>query len=250
MSRCSIYQIIHTLDGEILHLDEHLKILFEAYYQVFSTGVKISKPQVESLIEEAIEQNRCPQGVSLFIELLLDRSGKISVGACERSLYRGYTLRCISPRAALVEYTLPHIEAPTSVRRDVAQYAATIARQSGGDLAIRSYKGYADMIGEAQLFAARDNCIITAEGSYSVEHKLAIKALGEMGVELQQRPVAVEEIAHFDELFFVDHYGVTAIKCCGSTHYMSIMANSLAKKLSEIVAPRSLQKKAILGDLA
>ncbi len=232
MSHFSLYQIVHTLEGRIFHLEEHLNLLFEAYYEVFGSGVKLVAKQVEAQINDCIKRSRCPRGVSLFVKISIGEDGTLQVAEYERSLYCGYTLRCISPRAAMVDFNLPYSIYPTSTREELTQFAALEARKKGGDVALRCHNGVVDLINGAQIFGVFDNMLITERESHSVEHKMAKEAAQRADIKLFERPLRADEILTLDELFYVDHYGVTAIKSCAGQHYMTIVASVMSKLLA------------------
>ncbi len=234
MSPSTLYQIVHTLDGKIYHLEEHLKLLFEAYFELHSGCAKLPQEELRRQIEEVTRASRCPRGVSLFVKISISSEGKVSVEEHERSLYRGYTLRCISPRAALVEYNIPHISLPTHLREQLTQFANGEARKRRGDLALRLSAGEVDLINGAQIFALKDEILLTAQLSHSVEHTLAKECALRLGLNLCERPINVSELPHLDELFFVDHYGVTAIRNCAERYYMSLTASAIASAMGEL----------------
>ncbi|MFI3331803.1 MAG: aminotransferase class IV [Rikenellaceae bacterium] len=232
MSPSTLYQIVHTLDGNIYHLEEHLSLLFEAYFELHSGCAKLPQEELRRQIEEVIRDSRCPRGVSLFVKISISSEGKVSVEEYERSLYQGYTLRCISPRAALVEYNIPHISLPTHLREQLTQFANSEARKRRGDLALRLSAGEVDLINGAQIFALKGELLLTAQLSYSVEHALAKECALRLGLDLCERPIDASELPHLDELFFVDHYGVTAIRNYAERYYMSLTASAIASALA------------------
>lgn len=52
MKGLTVYQIVHTLAGQLYHLNEHLKVIFESYYELFGGYLKIDK----ALITKAPDQ--------------------------------------------------------------------------------------------------------------------------------------------------------------------------------------------------
>ncbi len=226
MSPISIYQIVHIFDRRVYHLEAHLKQLFESHYQIFGVGVKVDRSAVENDIREVVQRSHCPKGVSLFVRLTLCEGGGVVVSVEGRSLYGGYTLRCISPRAALVDYSMPNIDCSTSVREQLTQYANTCAARLGADVALRSHLGEVDLCCGAQLFGVVDNRIITSAESHSVEHAMFKETALKMGLEMEEREIKIEELSQLDELFFADHYGITALKSCLNRTYMSIVAGA------------------------
>ncbi len=233
MTPNSLYQIVHTLGGRIFHLEEHLKILFEAYYQLFNGYARLSVPEVESQIREAIIRSRPPKDLSFFVTLSLSAQGSLTISNTQRSLYEGYTLRCVMPRAAMVAFDMPHIYLPTTLRSSLTEFVNSESRRNKGDIALRSHLGEVDLANGAQLFGVLQEEIITAKESHSVEHKAAKDAAQSLGIKLIERPILCDELQQLEELFYVDHQGVTAIKSCNSRYYMSITAATLAAEMSE-----------------
>ncbi len=231
------YQIIHTLAGVIYHLPEHINELLENYYALFRRRTKITEIALRKQITEVIKQSRCPKEVSLFVRLELSEGGVLRVTEHERSLYRGYSLRCISPRVAPVEFNMPHIHIPSSARDALIDFANAEAKYNRGDLALRSHNGCVDMIGGAAIFASLNNELITSQESHSVEHSVLKKLAHQAEINVTYRPIRVDELPLLDELFFVDHYGITSIKACGSRFYMSITANTLASLMGQFNQP-------------
>lgn len=238
MSQLSLYQIIHTLDGRILHLEEHVKLLFEAYYEIFTSGAKLDLDAIRATITSICNRSRCPKGVSLFVKIEISQSGELLIEECERSLYRGYTLRCVSPRAATIDFTAPYIEYPTSARESLIDLATLAARKKACDVALRCHNGEVDMIGGAQIFAVSQEGIVTAATSLSVEHRKAKAAARLSNMTIIERAISADEITSFDELFFVDHCGVTSVRSCDSHHLMSIVAVSLAAAMQRFYIDR------------
>ncbi len=236
MKELALYQIVHTLEGRIFHLEAHLKLLFEAYYQIFGRGAKLEQDAVEAQILAVLRRSRCPKGVSLFVKLTLLPDGSLSATEHERSLYRGYTMRCLSPRAATVECTMPYIDFPTAARDTLIGVATASARKRQGDVALCCHNGVAEMIAGAQIFGVSPtDGLVTAAESLSVEHALAKQIASSAEIRITERPILVEELGELEELFFVDHYGVTSIKSCNGQYYMSIVAGALSTLLGKYI---------------
>ncbi len=233
MSQLALYQIVHTLNGEIFHLEEHLKILFEAYFELFSGGAKVPLEETRTEIETLLKRSRCPRGVSLFVRLTVNQDGTLTISEAERSLYHGYTLRCIRPKAALVEFDFPHIELPTTLREAATAFANREARRcSQCEVALRSHAGEVDLINGAQIFALYANELITAAKSLSVEHHLAKECARKLHLNLVERAISTSELKLLDELFFVDHCGVTSISNCCGRYYMSLVGEAIAHQMN------------------
>lgn len=234
MSQNSLYQIVHTLDGRICQLGAHLKILSEAYYEIFNGYLKVDRPLLEVQIKGAMLRSRCPKGVSLFVRIEVDEYGVVTVGESQRSLCKGYTMRTVTPRAVLIEYSMPYIEQPTTLRDSLTQWANQEARRLGGDVALRLHNGRVDLVNGAQIFGISENReVTTAKVSYSVEHNAIKEIIRENGLILHddEQSISVEALQHFEELFYADHNGITALRVCNNRGYMSVTSNTIADLL-------------------
>ena len=79
-----------------------------------------------------------------------------------------------------------------------------------------------------------DNQDITANLYAFLEplgYELDCAATGTAGLELAASPVGRDDLPRMDELFFIDHRGVTALSRCDGQPYMAIFAERIAGAL-------------------
>ena len=60
---------------------------------------------------------------------------------------------------------------------------------------------------------------------------LAVRSIRAAGLELAASPVGRDDLPRMDELFFIDHRGVTALSRCDGQPYMAIFAERIAGAL-------------------
>ncbi len=228
MAEVSIYAILHTLGSEIMHLDEHLRELFNSYYEVFNSGLRLDKNEISEQITQLLKRERVSQSASVMVRLTASEGAKIDLSIEERSIYSGYSLRCISPKAHLVEWDTPFIEHPTSAREQATTLANIAAQRHGAQIAVRSHNGVVDLAQGAQLFAVKGMEIFTSATSRSIEHTLATECAKSLTLKFIERDVTLNDLSTLDELFFADHHGVTAISELNNHRYMSIVAEEIA----------------------
>ena len=58
-----------------------------------------------------------------------------------------------------------------------------------------------------------------------------VRSIRAAGLELIEAPVGRDELPRMDELFFIDHRGVTALSRCDGQPYMAILAERIAGAL-------------------
>lgn len=68
----------------------------------------------------------------------------------------------------------------------------------------------------------------------SVELETALHAIRAAGLTLREEPVRQTELDRYDELFYVDHRGVTALAHCDGTAYMSLAAERIAAAMERM----------------
>ena len=161
---------------------------------------------------------------SKFVRLVLQASGSLRLEFEGVSLYRGYDLRSLMPEAVTLQYEPPLFDAPTSAR----QYAGL----QGASVAVRCDRNGTLMAAdEAALFAIRGRRVYAPPGEASIGRSLAVRSIRAAGLELAEAPVGRDDLPRMDELFFIDHRGVTALSRCDGQPYMAIFAERIAGAL-------------------
>ena len=87
---------------------------------------------------------------------------------------------------------------------------------------------------DAPLFAVRDKRVLAAPAPPSVERQRVFDACASLGLEVVDEPLAPDRLARYDELFYTDHRGVTALGHCEGVPYMSLTAARLAGAMGRL----------------
>ena len=74
-------------------------------------------------------------------------------------------------------------------------------------------------------------CSPSGAGEASIGRSLAVRSIRAAGLELAASPVGRDDLPRMDELFFIDHRGVTALSRCDGQPYMAIFAERIAGAL-------------------
>ncbi len=229
-----IYQTIHTIAHHPLYVQEHCRVLERAFLEVYFRPLILDGERITEQILEVLQSKPLPTEVSVFVELRVDIDLNMEVVISEISIYEGYSLRCISPSAECVRFDSPFGHYPTSARREVLRFADEIARNFGGEVAIEcDAKGRVISGGGGALFGVAGRDLVSIIGVDSVERGLVMQAAQRCFLNVSERVVAKRELIHFDELFIVDHYGVTSISRCAERHYVPAVAETIADQLTQ-----------------
>lgn len=167
------------------------------------------------------------------------------------SLYDGYALRSLRPAAAVVNYGVPYPEYPTSAREAACMLALQAAvtadnRAAEADIeraAVRTGvqavircdgEGFVHVCDEAPLFAVKGKKVYTPPAPPSVERELAYRAVEAACLPLLELEIGREQLARFDEIFYVDHRGLTSLSACEGQLYAAIITERIARVLNKL----------------
>lgn len=227
-----LYQTLHLLGGEVRRLADHVACLDDDAQRLFGCRYRPDLAQLARDIAALAAAERYPSGVSGFVRLELGPDGEAQLRAAGVSLYRGYAFRSLQPAAVTLRYDIPFGEAPTSVREAAAQWAQIEARRRGGDIALRcDARGRFREADNAPLLAVAGRTLLAAPGPAGVERRLAADAARAAGLDYRIEEFGADDLRHLDELFFVDHRGVTALSHCDGWPLMSLRAERVAAAL-------------------
>ncbi len=200
---------------------------------IYFRPLYLDDKQIHNDIVELLQRERVTRELSVFVEMRIEMSGEVTLMIKEVSIYDGYTLRCISPSAESVILEIPFGAYHTSIRRQTLSFADDIASNIGGDLAVEcSNSGVVGSIGGGAVFGIHNRHVIASTAFNSVERELVIRAVRECGFELTEGVIKRADLHIFDELFYCDHYGITAISRYEKRRYMSITSEKIAQRLA------------------
>ena len=235
MREVYLYQTVHVLDGECLCLREHLAVLDRWSRELFGRPAGLRQQPLARQIE-ALAAQTAPADCDLsqFVRIVVPASGDpaFRLESAGISLYRGYDLRSLMPDAVTLQYEPPLFDAPTSAREAAVELARQYAGLQGASVAVRCDRNGTLMAAdEAALFAIRGKRVYVPPGETTAERSLALGSIRAAGLELIEAPVGRDELPRMDELFFIDHRGVTALSRCDGQPYMAIFAERIAGAL-------------------
>jgi len=231
MTQLHLYQTVHVAGGYPRSTEAHAALLTEAARIVFGTEYAPDIPLLEKRIMAVARAENYPQEVSGFVRIELTAEGEERLRPAGVSLYDGYALRGVTPDACTVCYELPFAGMPTSAHEAAARLADRQARQKGAALAVHcTREGVCLSADCAPLFAVRDKEVLVSPLP-GVERELAVQAIRALGLRLSDEPILRDSLARYDELFYVDRRGITALAHCDGVPYMSLAAERIAAEM-------------------
>lgn len=209
-------------------------MLDAASRKLFGRRYTPSLTALEQRIEALAGRERFPSQVSAFVRLELSAEGQERLIPCGTSLYDGYALRSVMPDAVTLCCELP-FDAPTWAHEAAVQLAGVCAQGRNASTGVLyDSRGVIRTAEGAPLFAVRGSLVCASPAPRSVERDLGIEASVAAGLEFCERPLTLDGLKDWDELFWVDHRGVTGLAHCDSHAYMSLTAGRVAQAMERL----------------
>lgn len=232
-----LFRTLHLLDGKIRFLDEQLERLDSDGRKLFGLHKSFSPEAVREAVRRLAEREVGPTDRSVFVLLGLTADGKPLLRVEEHSLYRGYALRALYPEGRCLNFEVPFEGYPTSLRRACYRLADRIVQRQGARTAVRiDDAGHLLGADDALLVAVKGRTLRVAREPESPEEWLAVETMRRANCRLLREPVLREELPGLDELFYVDHRGVTAFSRCEGRPLMAITAERIAREMEAAVS--------------
>ena len=199
-----LYQTLHVRGRRPLWLDRHTELLARNIQELFGLRWAPDLRRLEAQIATLLDANRHPVAGSSFVRMAFTPAGDLLLIPGAVSLYDGYTLRSLRPAAAVVNYGVPYPEYPTSAREAACMLAL-------------------------QAAVTADNRAAEAD----IE-RAAVRTGVQAVIRCDGEEIGREQLARFDEIFYVDHRGLTSLSACEGQLYAAIITERIARVLNKL----------------
>lgn len=228
--------MVHLARGRARNVGAHAALLDAASRALFRRPYRPDVGALAARLEQCATAERYPTAVSAFIRLELTAEGGERLLPAGSSLYDGYALRSLLPEAATLRYAPLCPDLPTSAREATAQLAAEIVRQSkGASVAVRCDEQDRMLSADnAPLFAVCGERVYGSPTAPSIEAELVREAVRQLGMTLCEEAPRRSDLSHIEELFYVDHRGITALSHCDGVPFMALRAERIAEAMEGI----------------
>jgi len=259
-----LYQTLHLLHGRVRMLDRHAALLDRCARELFGTGYAPDLRGLERRVLDAAAGRRYPTDLSAFVRLELAADGGERLVPAGVSYYEGYALRSVRPDGVTIVCDPPLNGYPTPVREVAAATACRMAECAGGRVAVQcGPDGAYHTVEGAPLAAVQGYTVrlapegiryeiapvqVRLEGApvrghrfeppRSVEYGLLADAVRAAGLTLCEEPFGPDEMAAMDEVFWLDHRGITALAHCDGRPLMSIIAERIARAAENLFSEK------------
>ena len=246
-----LYQTLHVRGRRPLWLERNTELLARYKHEQFGMRWAPDLRLLEAESAALLDANRHPVAGSSFVRMAFTPAGDLLLIPGAVSFYDGYALRSLRPAAAVVNYGVPYPEYPTSAREAASKLAMQAAetadnRAAEADIeraAVRTGvqavlrcdgAGLVHVCDEAPLFAVKGKKVYTPPAPPSVERELACRAVEAARLPLLELEIGREQLARFDEIFYVDHRGLPSLSACEGQLYAAIITERIARVLNKL----------------
>lgn len=254
-----LYQTLHLCHGRVRLLDRHVGLLDRCARELFDRRYAPDLRRLERQVFDFAAAQDYPTDLSAFVRLELTAEGGERFVPVGVSYYDGYALRSVQPDGVCICYEPPLNGYPTQAREAAVATARRMAECAGGRVAVQcGADGMCHTIEGAPMAAVQGYAVRLAPESVpyeipatrfelrmegapvqghrfvaprSVEHRLLAEAVEAAGLTLREEPFDRDFLAGADEVFWLDHRGVTALAHCDGRPLMSIIAERIAVAL-------------------
>ncbi len=234
-----ILQTIHVRGREPRFLILHLEEVERAWFALFHNELRIDAEAVEQQICTLLDNGRYAVDGSAYVEFCVAADGSWGCRVLEQSLYRGYVLRALRPDAVTISFSLPFEGLPTAAGALTWQTALRMAEQRKVRSAVRMDESQTLLEADgAPLFAVVARTVYCSREPRGVEGRLACEAIRRAGYSLRIVPLKRDHLSDIEELFYVDHRGVTALKSCDGKRMLAAVAERVAGQMEALVAKK------------
>lgn len=231
-----LYQIVHLYQGRARMLKEHVARLHVASCDLFGRAYRPDLKQLEQRLLAEVERERYPDAVSSFVRIELFDTGEENTFGVGTSLYAGYALRSVRPETLSIPYDLPY-ETMSVASLSAHAVAQCRARAQGADEAVRvDCEGVIRSLGEGSIYGFRDGILVAPKTLHTATDVALWEAARAACIPAVQHPIRQAELSLYDELFAVDHRGLTSLSKLDEKPLPSIRVARLAEELERWIS--------------
>lgn len=252
-----LYQILHLFHGRVRMLDRHVALLDRCARELFDRRYLPDLSRLERQILTLAADQRYPNDLSAFVRIELTDDGETRILPMGVSYYDGYALRSVRPAGVGIACDPPLNGYPTQAREAAAAAARRMAECAGGRVAVQiGPDGACHTIEGAPMAVVQGHTVRLAPESVpyeiqpsgfgpeenplrghrfdpprSVEYELLARAVQAAGLTLSEEPFGPDIRTNIDEMFWMDHRGITSLSHFDGRSLMSIIAERVADAL-------------------
>lgn len=240
-----IYAAVNTAGHRPLYPEKQLACAATSYGKLYGKPPRLDADRIGQDIAALLDADRMPRlGNVAYVHLLppdgADREAEpdILVTAGPSTIYRGYELISIRPKAVLTNYEIPFCGHRTAVSLAASRYMQGFAERAGCHIALHCNRaGQLVSCGDYPVFLARDGMLFTPPAETfpaCTERELMWRACALAGIPVAERPLSASEIPGADEVMVFNHTGLQSVLSLGNCYFYNLLALRLERVLRTV----------------
>jgi branched-subunit amino acid aminotransferase/4-amino-4-deoxychorismate lyase len=227
-----IYEYIRTQGFEPMHFEEHYSRLDALACKHLFIPFAVERNELRRVIGETLRSGHSSAQKSNGVYVQYDHDGELKV-VCAMTLYDEFSLRALRPKFFVCRISGELLTENTSAKEALLDlnHTTTLSTEQGKALWANERGEVLDIDG-AEVIAIFEDEIRFASVN-GIETRLAYEAAKEMGREVTNAPILLDDIAQAKELLYIDYRGITAIDSAEGHYFMDLTASKLAAKIAE-----------------
>lgn len=236
-----VYAAVNTTVHEPLYLAEHLATASNSYEKLYGQKFICQTEDIRHQIKLLLAENnmtRMGNIVNIYFippEHQTDDKPEILISWYRSTIYKGYELISLRPKAMLVNYEIPFSGHRTAISLTASEYMQQFAQRAGSHIALHANRAEKLVsCGDYPVFVVIDGVVVIPTAAESVERSLMLRACHLSKTTTEEREISVEELTSADEIMVFNHTGIQSILSLGDRYFYNITAMRLEKTLRQI----------------
>ena len=225
-----VYRFVRTIGHQPQLLAGHLAQLDKAADAIFARRCDIDEASCEAIIASLLRRNCCSERFSHIVMIRMFANGSTEILFHDTSLYDGIALRALQPKAVAVTAYDSLAHHRSSATLATTELHRAYAARCGADVAIALNEAgeLLSIDGAAPSIVCGRKIIFSPQTVDEPEYDAMMRIATEQNRPMECRAIRADELLRADELFYIDHRGVTAVALYEGHRYADIVVNRLA----------------------
>lgn len=229
-----IYEYIRTQGFEPMHFEEHYARLETLACDIFHHPIFLSRQELKQAIVKALQGNGASQHTVNAVCIRLYDNEKIDIEVVEM-LYNNFSLRALRPEGYITPLFGELLLKNTSAKESMLSLNHAMSQQGSSRVPIWiDQTNCLVAIDGAPVVAIFEDEVRFSECGSGVEFDLAYTEANRLHRQVGKGYITISDLKLAKELLAIDYRGITAISGWEDHHYMDIVAEKLARVVSEV----------------
>ena len=228
-----VHRFIRTAGHKPIFLGAHLDLLAQAAEAIFGLVRTIDERECSQAIASLLRRNACAEHFSHVVMVRIYADGILEILFHETSLYDRMSMRMIQPKAISLLSHDTTFTYPSSATIATTTLHRAYAAGRGADVVVAISKaGEVLSIDGAPAAIIRNRAVTFSTQAFAEpEYEAIIEAATAQKRTIECRIIHAEELLQADEIFYIDHRGVTGLAQYDSRQYLTFSTESIARAI-------------------